>query len=399
MAQGPSALIGNKQAMEFIRSHESDDPFELTLTHREVAGLPVALLARQIKSRQKAHSKLPEWNDSPDIIFPDPANLQQSSSEATAKYKASITHSAPVIDLTGGTGVDLFYISGNKKAIYVDPDPELCRLAEHNFTILHKHLKVVNSTAESFVNTMPEDHQLFLDPSRRDEHNNKMIRFSDCLPDVTKLLPELLEKTNDILLKASPMMDISQACRELLMHVHEVHVLEWEGECRELLFVIHRDTCKEPLIRAVDLSANLEISFRTGEEKELIPSYGPMRNWLYEPSPAMLKAGAFNVLANRYQLTKIHPNTHLYTSESLVMDFPGRTFRVIHCQPYSVSGLKKSIQGDKANISTRNFPESVKSIRKKTGLKDGGTAYVFAFRNFENKKMFCSTIRPEKLTT
>ncbi len=395
MDTGPSVLIGNQKALTFIHQHEGDDPYTLSLKHREVNGVPIAIISRQIESRQKARLKLPEWYETPGVIFPDPINLQQSSSEATARYKIRLLSAGLIVDLTGGTGVDSHYLMDQKEGIFVEPDEELCRLANHNFSLLGGQIKVHNQSAESFVNSIPVGAQVFLDPSRRDAARRKTVLFSDCSPDVTTLLPILLEKTDRVLIKGSPMLDLQLAISSLAHHVAEIHVLEWMGECRESLFLCTPEKTANPTITAVNTDTAQSFTFTSKEEEAADIKYSGVQNWLYEPSPSMMKSGGFKTMARQFGLSKLQVNTHLYTSNEPIQNFPGRIFEVENCEPFSIKTLKKYSEKGRANITIRNFPESVASIRKKSGIRDGGDVYLFAYTSAANKRVLCKVRKPD----
>jgi len=395
MHRGPSALIGNEEARNFILAHEQEDPYEVSLNHREAGGLPVALLARQIESRRKARSKLPEWYKQNGVIFPDPENLQQASSEAAAKYKARIFQGGPLADLSGGTGIDAYYLAGGEELHFVEPNEELCRLARHNFAILNQKLTIYQESAVSFIDRMASGLRIYIDPSRRNSSSQKTVLFSDGSPDITRILPRLLEKSDRILLKASPMIDIHAARVSLNHHVKEVHILEFAGECKEVLFLLDRSHHDDPPVYAVIPDKHLAFTFRYSEERQTDVEFGPVSGWLYEPSPALMKAGAFNILARRFNLVKVHPNTHLYTSRQCVRDFPGRTFRVTEIRPYNLRNLRAMSKDGKANITVRNFPETVASLRKKSGIRDGGMVYLFLYTASGNERMICQASKPD----
>lgn len=395
MVSGPSALMGNKQALDFIRQHEDEDPYALSLKYREVHGIPIAVISRQVESRQKAQIKLPEWYDTAGVIFPDPLNLQQSSSEATARYKNHLLPGQQIVDLTGGSGVDSYYITHQKEGIFVEPEEGLCRLAAYNFKLLGRNISIKNTDAESFLTNMPSGAQVYIDPSRRDATKRKTVLFTDCSPNVIDLLPRLLEKSERILIKGSPMLDIRQAISSLNYQVLEIHVLEWMGECREVLFLLTREKVKEPIIYVVNLDNGQSIQFTHAEEQATEITYGPVSHWLYEPSPAMMKSGGFKTLARTFGLSKLHVNTQLYTSSEPVKDFPGRIFEVIDYRPFSMKKLKQLSEGGQANITTRNFPESVASLRKKSRIRDGGDVYLFVYTGPANKRMVCKVRKPD----
>lgn len=231
---------------------------------------------------------------------------------------------------------------------------------------------------------------IYLDPARRNEQNQKLTYLEDCQPPILKLLPKLWEITDNILLKASPLLDISEAIRQL-EKVAKVWVLGLQNEVKEVLYLLQSGTQNQPQIAAVELSEKTEdeqiFSFSPKQEKEATVTQALPQKYLYEPNAVLLKSGAFRLISERYEIHKLHINSHLYTSEALVDDFLGRTFEIIALTSYQKKEVKKYLNVNKANITVRNFPEKVAQIRQKLGLKEGGEYYLFATTNLENQKI------------
>ncbi|MEP2023397.1 MAG: SAM-dependent methyltransferase [Reichenbachiella sp.] len=374
-------ILSRADVLEFIQTHLNDDPVALVLQSKKIPDLPIREIAAQIQSRKKAQLKLPEWFANQEIIFPHGVSMEQCSSEETAKYKASLVEGKSLADLTGGFGIDLFYLSRQfKKANYIERSEELVALAKHNFGQLGKdNVSFFNQTAEEYLAEEKEPASLyFIDPARRDESNQKVFQIEDCTPDLNLIVPMLLERKAEVLIKLSPLLDIHLAL-EVLPNVKEVHIVSVKNDCKELLFRIVPNY-SGPVNR---IAANLTkdemdvFEFSEAQENES-PVFSQPLNFLYEPNASIMKAGGFNAVSNAYSVNKLHRNSHLYTSEKFVEDFPGRSFRIIDQTVLNKKKLKPFLPQGKANITVRNYPMTVKEIRKKTGINEGGEIYLFA---------------------
>ncbi len=374
----------------FLREHLDTSPANLMLTASRYPQWPMADLAVQLKALQKARTKLPHWFATPGIVYPSTLSMEQCSSQATADFKASLMGGQTGVDLTGGFGVDSAALArAFSKWIYVERHSELCTIAQHNFKQLGlNHIEVVNREATSFIEQWPGKADcIYLDPARRDTAQQKVVQLEDCEPDVLTLLPLLLQKTERVLLKASPMLDIDRAVRQL-QHVAKVWVVALDNECKEILFQLEADASTEPEIIAVHLQQGKTdhvFSFTKTAEQYAAISMSAPQAYLYEPNAALLKAGAFKQTAIAFGLSKLHPHSHLYTSEEFAANFPGRTFKIVAVSKLDKKLLAAYAPEGKANITVRNFPLTVAEIRKKTGLKDGGSVYMFATTGPDNK--------------
>ena len=386
------------QIQEFIRTHENDDPADLMLQAKKFNDFPMKEVVEQIQSRKKAKTKLQEWFAGNNVIFPPTLSLEQCSSETTAQYKQSLVKGEKMADLTGGMGIDTYYLSRSfDKTHYVERQANLVELAKHNFSVLGASgIQVNQESAEDFLQKCHSDFDLiFIDPARRDLNQKKVFRLSDCEPDLTQVLPKMLIKSEKVLIKASPLLDIKGAILEL-GGATEVHVVSVKGEVKELLFLIEKKNIfQDPIINCVDLQNenNTKFEFFFSKEAALNRAYGIPKKYIYEPNAAILKGGAFKSIAEAFNLIKLHPNTHLYTSDQIRDGFPGRVFNVLETITLSKKTLKKQIPEMKANITVRNYPLSVEQIRKKTGLKEGGENYIMGFRDLDSPKlMLCQKL-------
>lgn len=370
----------NDITKQFIRENLNADVPTLALKKAPV-GTDVSLALRQIAARQLLQKKVPQWAENEDLLFPVHLSIEQCSSEAAAKYKAGLLDGHTFADLTGGLGIDTFYISQRfRQTDYVEMQTELCDLARHNFAILKADVKVLNETAEDYLKRCEPKDCIFIDPARRDEHGRKTISISDCTPDVAALQDLLRQKAKRVLIKLSPMLDISKALEELC-HVKEVHVVAVANECKELDFIMERDYQGEVHFVCVNLMTNQqELCFTMAEERNSTTRLADgVMKYLYEPNPALMKAGCFKLLTACFDVYKLHRNSNLYTSDRLILDFPGRVFEVQDWAPYNKK-VKSTLLADvkKASVAVRNFPLSVAELRKNLKIADGDENYVFA---------------------
>ena len=370
----------NDTTRQFIRENLNADVPTLALKKAPV-GTDVSLALRQIAARQLLQKKVPQWAENEDLLFPAHLSIEQCSSEASAQYKASLLQGQTFADLTGGLGVDTYFISQRfQRADYVERQAELCDLARHNFAVMKADIQVWNETAETYLGQCEPKDVIFIDPARRDEHGRKTVSIADCTPDVGALQDLLLQKAEHVMIKLSPMLDIAQAL-EALHHVKEVHVVAVANECKELDLVLERGFEGEPRFVCVNLlTPQPELCFTREEEHGCSARLADgVLNYLYEPNPAVMKAGCFKLLTERFDVYKLHKNSNLYTSEHLISSFPGRVFEVEAWAPYNKK-VKSTLLSDvdKASIAVRNFPLTVAELRKALKMADGDAVYLFA---------------------
>ncbi|WP_187262527.1 THUMP-like domain-containing protein [Pontibacter beigongshangensis] len=384
---------------QFIQEHLQEDVPTLMLQARRHPDLPVLELVQQIQARQKAATKLPTWVAHPDAIFPVALSVEQSSSETTAAFKASLINGHTLIDLTGGFGVDSFFFARSfEKVLHIEQQQELSEIAAHNFSLLQAdNIQAVHASAETFLSSFGgKADVIYLDPARRGGRDERVHLLQDCEPDVLRLLPTLLEKADAVLLKTSPMLDIGLAL-EQLQSVTKVWVVAVQNECKEVLYWLSAAPVARPEICAINLLAGGQeqrLVFAEEQEQAAAVTYADAKAYVYEPNAAILKAGAYKYLAQQYQLAKLHPNSHLYTSDNLLPDFPGRTFRCIATGRCNKKELLQQLPGKKANITVRNFPETVAEIRRKTGIKEGGNTYLFFTTDMHQKPVVLYCEKP-----
>lgn len=380
----------HKEVQEFI-FEKSNNPIDLSaliLSGSPFEGISSQELGQQIGSRLKAKQKLPTWYTKTGIYYPPTLNLEQTSSEATAIYKSNLVSGDTLIDLTGGFGIDDYFFSKKmKNVIHCELNPELSKIATHNFEVLKaKNIKTISGDSIEILKECGIADWIYIDPSRRHDSKGKVFFLEDCLPNVPENIDLLFAKGEHIVIKTSPLLDI-QIGIKALKHVKEIHIVALDNDVKELLWVLDQDFSGDINIKTVNLqkNGNQEFSFLLNREVQQSLNLGTPKTYLYEPNSAILKSGGFLSIANTLELEKLHQHSHLYTSEKKI-DFPGRCFKVISVHPYQKKTLSK-LGITKANITTRNFSESVAAIRKKFKIKDGGENYLFFTTNSEHKKV------------
>lgn len=357
----------------------------------------IKILAEQIAARQKIKEKLPSFYNNLNLILPKSISLEQSSSELTANFKASIANGELLIDLTGGMGVDLLAMSKKfDKAIYLDQNPELHEITKFNFEQLAiNNVQLFNENSIKFLqNFKTKIDWIYIDPARRNNAGGKVFSLPDCEPNMLEIKNLLLEKADNILLKCSPMLDITKAIVQL-ENVSKIYVVCVENEVKELLFHLKNSHNGGIETKVIQLKNNETISFEFDmeAEKQMDFRIGPIQKYLYEPNVGIMKAGGFKTISKIFGVNKLNPNTHLYTSNSIIENFPGRSFEIINILKADKKGIKKHIPKQKANLTIRNFPGTVEDLRKKIELKDGGNDYLFACTNNINEKLILHTIK------
>lgn len=379
--------ILNTGVQSFIKNNLNTDIMSVVLGKTEFGHISSKELAQQIESKKKCCNKLPTWFHSENIYYPPRLNIEQSSSEKTAAYKAALVNGNSLLDLTGGFGVDSYFF-GKKIAevTLCEIKPELSEITAHNLKVLRAHnINVLNIDGLSYLDSTDKMFDwIYIDPSRRDKTRGKVFKLSDCLPDITKHLTLILEKSKYVLLKTSPLLDITIGLKEL-KSVKEIHIIAVNNEVKELLWIISSSIQQEPLLKTINIknTGHELFSFKRSEENTVRSSFAEPLKYLYEPNAAILKAGAFKTIGVQLHLKKLHEHTHLYTSISKV-SFPGRVFIIHSTHPYGKKTMA-DLKIKKANITIRNFPLKVADIRKKHKIKEGGELYLFFVKDLHSE--------------
>jgi hypothetical protein len=385
------------QLKQFLSEHRDDNLQHLALQSAKYPGIDMPFALQQLKGKRIAAQKIPTWEACGDVLYPKQVSMEQCSSETTARFKASLAEGTIFVDLTGGFGVDFYFMAQRfQEAIYVEQQAELELLARHNFQALG--LNSVQTFCEDSVGFLKKmdfkADTIFIDPGRRADSGRKTVLLEDCTPNLKEIDDLLAEKSHQTIIKLSPMLDISASIRAL-KNISDVYVVAIQNEVKELLL---KKSCSSSgtRIHAVNYPNNAEMesfSFLMEEEAEAkVVFANNIGRFLFEPNAALLKAGAYKLVSDRFSLSKLHLNSHLYTCDMLPDGFPGRAFEVEDSFSFSNSELKRLHQiTSKANISIRNFPSSVDELRKKLRLTDGGDFYLFATTFADNQKRLVLT--------
>lgn len=385
------------EEIAFIQAHRSADPTSLRLKYGKAQEVAIA----QIEARQKARTKLPRWYAEPRLVFPVAVSVEQSSSEVTARYKAEVMSTLgaqSVIDATGGMGIDCFFFSQYFDAVtYIERNDRLVERARYNFSVLRAdNIECIFGDSIDFLGQFNgKADWLYLDPARRTADQRRVVGLADCEPDITKHLSLFLEKAHRILIKVSPLLDITQTLLEV-PYITAIHVVAVENECKELLLEIGMPSPKLT-VKTVNFKndgSRQTFDFDRAAEPDAPVTFSPPLAYVYEPNAAVLKAGAFRSVAAEFQLSKIAPHSHLYTSESLVPLFPGRVFALTGTIKADAKALSPYLTHEKANLTLRNFPGTTDELRKKLKLKDGGDVYLLAttLANGDKRLLVCKKV-------
>jgi hypothetical protein len=385
--------ILHTDVQQFISDNLKSDITKLILKGSPFKEVSIQELANQIVAKQKSERKLTSWFQTKNIYYPPKINIAQTSSETAADYKSNLVEGASIIDITGGFGVDCLYFSKRfKEVIHCEINEELSTIVKHNNQQLNtKNIVTFSGDGIAYLkNTAASFDCIYIDPSRRNELKGKVFLLKDCLPNVPENIDLLFRRTNQILLKNSPILDITRAINEL-QFVKEIHVIAIKNEVKEVLFLLEKNHEKEIHIKTINILKKGSQKFNFKLNESVSSSYAEPLTYLYEPNAALLKSGGFHQIATELNVFKLHPHSHLYTSEN-ILDFPGRVFKVKIVIAYDKKKISKLILDKKANITTRNFPKTVAQIRQETKINDGGDVFLFFTTNKHNKYIviFCS---------
>ncbi len=369
-----------KEIQDYIRTNIATDLPTLVLRRSPFPDFSIQEIAQQVKGLKVATNKFP-FLLKEGIEFPPGLNLEQASSQSTGQFKARDLKGEKFLDLTCGFGIDAWFMSENFSEItLVEQNPELIEIVKHNWELLGRKANFVDGSLESFLKRNRERFDLvYLDPARRDQNKNKKFLLEDLSPNLLEIQEDLFRISDHIIIKLSPLIDISYLL-DAVRNISKIQIIAVRNEVRELVLHLHPDTVAVPVIEAINLeTAEPAFEFLVGEEAECTPEYAEPEQFLYLPGTAVLKSGAFNLLASRFGLKKLHPNTHLYTSEARIENFPGRVLRVETVESKSIK------KGEKFNIVSRNHPLTPDQIRKKYRISDGGSRYLIFTQSVKGK--------------
>ena len=373
--------ILNKEVQEYINANLKTDLHSLLLKKSPLSEVSMPEIVQQIKGMKVAQKKFP-YLLKDGIVFPPNLNLEQASSQATAEFKGKNLNGKSFIDLTSGFGIDAYFLSQNFEEItLVEQNSELLEIVKHNWNILDKKANFVNDNLENFLSQNEKKFDLvYLDPARRDEHKNKKFLLEDLSPNLLEIQDALLKISDQIIIKLSPLIDISYLI-SALKHITEIQIIAVRNEVKELLVFINSEKEEgQTAISCINLeSEEMIFTFNHLEEKSAVSEYSEPFQYLYIPNNAVLKSGGFNSISEKYKLKKLHPNTHFYTSDDFIENFPGRILGV------EIIDSKQIKKGEKYNIISKNYPLTPDEIKKKYKIKDGGNGYLIFTQTQKNK--------------
>lgn len=381
--------MSEEKYIRFLLEHENDDPERLLLSATRWPGIDVRRAARNIQARRKMREKVPSWHAHPELEYPGSLPLEQCSSEITARYKqAFVPEGGRVADLTGGLGVDSWALAQRASEMhYCERNPELCAAARHNFAVLGVPVQIHEGDGLAWLSDVPGRFDLiYLDPARRDRTARRVYDIADCEPDLLAIKAALLNRAGRVLAKISPMADISRTLAQF-PETRQLHVVAADSEVKELLLVLEPGPSPaEPLIVAADGPHRL--AFHPAEEPAAAVRYAEsIGRYLFQPSKALLKAGAFRLLSDRFGVAKLAPSTHLYTADETVPDFPGKHFKVEAVFDWNKASIRLLQERfNRLELTALNFPLGTEALRTRLGIAAGGDRHLFATTLSDKKK-------------
>lgn len=388
-----------EEELNFIAKHETMNLAEIALQRNKYNSLRFDKILQQILGKQKAKRKLPEWYANEKIIYPASISLEQCSSIETARYKSNLVSGNSLIDITGGMGIDVYYMSQNfKKAYYCEIQEELANITKHNLKQLGSKIHCHTGNGIAYLQHIEEELScIYLDPARRDNLNKKVYQLEDCTPNIIEIETDLVSKSQTVMVKCAPMLDINLALKQL-KHINSLYIVSHNNECKELLFILSKKQIAAPKIISVNIGTKMTRSFEftQQEEQDCITEFGEVQKYIYLPNASILKAGAFKLISKRYPVSKLATNSHLYCSDEIIDDFPGRIFEVKAQLQGNQKKLKKYFKGIKRELITRNYPLNTNQLKEKLQIKTGSnTDYVIFTQNRAAEKIIldCEKIR------
>lgn len=370
----------NKEVQEFIQKNTNGDFHQMLLRKTPFSSVSMQELVQQMKARKTAEKKFP-FLIKEGIIFPPQLNMEQTSSQSTAVYKAQLVSGNSMIDLTSGFGIDAWFLSENFKEItLLEQNADLLEMVEHNWNVLQKKARFVSDKLEDFLKSNTENFDLiYLDPARRDENKNKVFLLEDLSPNLLQIQDELLSKAPLVVVKLSPLIDLTYLA-SVVKNLCEIHIVAVKNEVKEIVLLIRQKSAERIKIKTVNLeSTESNSEFFMDEIHTAHATFSEPKKYMYLPNNTLLKSGAFSWISEHFQLDKLHPNTHIYTSDARLVTFPGR---ILEMEVMDPKILKK---GEQYNIVSKNYPLKPEEIKKKYKLKDGGLSYLIFTQSQKGK--------------
>lgn len=370
----------SREIQQFINANLNTDLHSLLLKKSPFPDISMQEIVQQIKGKQVAQKKFP-FLLKDGIIFPPQLSLEQSSSDKTAVYKSKILYGKKFIDLTSGFGIDAYYLSENFDDItLVEQNPELLQIVEHNWTVLGKKAKFINQKLENFLSENTEDFDVvYLDPARRDHQKNKVFLLEDLSPNILEIQEKLLSVSQQVVIKLSPLIDLKYLV-SVLKNISRIDIIALKNDVKEIVVFLSKENSESIQCHCINLeSGESDFQFQFGEEENASAEYAEPEKFIYIPNNTLLKAGIFNLISEKFNLKKLHPNSHIYTSNIRIDSFPGRIFEM---EVIDGKQIKKKGQ---FNIISKNYPLKPEEVKKKYGLKDGGNDYLIFTQSKKGK--------------
>ncbi len=385
----------NKETFQFIEENKDKNVHSLALLLYHFPNVDKKWALQQITGLQKIEKKVPTFYNNKDILYPVRLSLEQSSSQITALHKSKQITGNTLFDLTGGFGIDSYFLSQSfEKTIYVERNKELCSIAKHNFKALNNpKIEVINKCATTFLEKIKLlADWIYIDPARRSHTGQKVYYLDDLEPNILDLEPLIFSKTERLMIKLSPMIDIV-VLRRQLPQINEIQIVAIKNECKELIAIVDKTVEKPFTVKTFNYTKNRVEELEYNKENRVGERYAEqVKSYLYEPNSAILKAKAYDVLSTIHKVEKLHKHSHLFTSKECLTNFQGRCFQVEKVYEFNKKGIKALLLDTKqANLSTRNFPLSVEKLKKRLKLKDGGEYYLFATTLLNEKAVLIKT--------
>ena len=372
--------ILNKEIQNYINANLSTDLHSLLLKKSPFPDISMQEIVQQIKGKQVAQKKFP-FLLKEGIIFPPQLNVEQSSSEKTALYKSDILKGKKIIDLTSGFGIDAYYLSKNFNEItLVEQNTELLEIVEHNWNVLEKKATFINQKLEDFLNQNKDTFDvIYLDPARRDNNKNKVFLLEDLSPNILEIQEKLLSISNEVVIKLSPLIDLKYLI-SVVPNIFRIEIMAVKNDVKEVIIFLSNQKSEKIICKCVNLeSREPDFEYQFNEEENAVSEFSEPEKFIYIPNNTILKAGVFNLISEKFGLKKLHPNTHFYTSNEKIDNFPGRIFEM------EVIDAKQIKKKEQFNIISKNYPLKPEEIKKKYGLKDGGEHYLIFTQSKKGK--------------
>lgn len=373
-------IILKQDVQNYINANLKTDLHSLLLKKSPFPEVSMQEIVQQIKGKQIAEKKFP-FLLKEGIIFPPQLNMEQSSSEKTALYKSKILKGKKFIDLTSGFGIDAYYLSQNFEDItLIEQNTELLKIVEHNWTTLGKKARFINRELEDFLNENQERFDtIYLDPARRDQNKNKVFLLEDLSPNILEIQKKLLSISDQVIIKLSPLIDLKYLI-SVLPNIFRIDIIALKNDVKEVVVFLSEENKNEIICNCMNLESEESVfSFMFGAEEIAQSEYSEPEKFIYIPNNTILKAGIFNLITEKFEIKKLHSNTHIYTSSERILDFPGRIFEM------EVIDSKKIKKKGQYNIISKNYPLKPDEIKKKYGLKDGGNDYLIFTQSKKGK--------------